>query len=154
MSIPTTSVAPAAPATSSPLRPVASFIEWFGNIRNWILGLSPAGASRFESGATPAVASGMVAANGLSIFRYGKIVTLEGQVTRTAGAFGSTETAVFTIPAEYAPRVYRRLSLPMFGSPTDFGSMMASVNPDGTVSVFCQGAGFDIAYFCHSWKVA
>lgn len=68
MSTPSTSAAPVGPEGSS--NPWSGgFIRWFWNIINWIKGMSPTGATTFQTGFT-------TAAPGILVRRWGKVVEI------------------------------------------------------------------------------
>ena len=113
---PDESVAPVVPSPSdNPRRAlggVVSFVNWFKEIADWITGLSPAGADRYDSGR---VTSGLTitATNASDItylfLRRGKRVTVRVDFTYTGpeltgGPDGNVlDTEVFVMPPGWRP---------------------------------------------------
>lgn len=111
MTVPTNSPAPQAPSPSSLLRPISSITEWWGYIRTWILGLSPAGATTYETAWTDVqIASGFeLSGQKPQVKRIGKVIYYRGGIKPLSGDF--TTAALVTVgevPAEFATSYWQR----------------------------------------------
>lgn len=151
MSTPTTSAAPSAPATSSPLRPITSFIEWFGYVRTWILGLSPAGSTVYDTGwqaITPSVGTG---AEGFGVRRIGREVFIRGSITNATN-YSTTAVKVATIPAGFRPYFYTRI-IPTTGAGATNTALVANIQTNGDLEIAANGNSTTVARFAHSWFV-
>ena len=142
MSTPDTSAAPAAPSASTLIRGglIASIIEWWNVIRTWILGLSPAGASKYDTkwqAITPN--AGLSAEESLAWRRIGKVVYLRGGVKRASGTYPSlTWEDVFTLPDEARPGNYTRGGAATFPG-SNSGSACFDITAAGLVRVALPG---------------
>lgn len=111
MSVPTNSAAPAAPSASSLLRPISSITEWWGYIRSWIIGLSPAGATVHDTQwKDVAIAPGHeLSGQKPQVRRIGKVIYFRGGVKPLSGNFTTAAlVTVGTAPAEFAPSYWQR----------------------------------------------
>lgn len=111
MSTPTTSAAPQSPTGSSLLRPISSITEWWGYIRTWILGLSPAGSTVYETGwEAIEIASGHeLSRESPLVKRIGKVIYVRGGIKPVSGSFINTAwVKVGTMPAAFAPSYWQR----------------------------------------------
>lgn len=102
MSIPTSSIGPTGPAGSS--NPV-SLKGWFNIIIDWIKGLSPSGASVYDTGwVTCPPATGFTST--CQVRRIGKNVIARGSFSPTAnGSIGATYIVMGNLPAGFMPAV-------------------------------------------------
>lgn len=105
MTVPSNSLGPQAPSTGSPLRPISSFTEWFGYIATWIRGLSPSGATSYDSGWVDVTVNGGFAAQGTlepQVRRLGRVVFMRWGWSNT-GISAEGAFTVGTIPAGFRP---------------------------------------------------
>ena len=131
MSTPFTSPAPDSPSGSS--NPV-SLKSWFTKITDWIVSLSPAGASVYDSGwQTVPLASGI--SGQLRYRRVGMQVEVQCNVTSAAGfPQGATQINATPLPAEVCPSGNRRGGAGLSGSTTG----ATGVSATGAVFVIHQ----------------
>lgn len=102
MSTPKEIVAPVSPEPSdNPWSGSGGIRRWWTNINDWIKGLSPAGATAFDTGwvNVPITLSGMTGTMAYS--RYGKIVIL--QIDLTGGLVSGTVQVAGNMPSGIVP---------------------------------------------------
>lgn len=135
MSTPTTSTGPTPPSGTSNPVPLRS---WFKSIIDWIVGLSPAGATVYDTGwvdVTPA--TGYTAPATIQVRRTGPQVFVRGRVNRTAGPFptGTQETVVAagSIPPEFRPASFANTATTVSNG-TD-GIAYAEVSASGGIAL-------------------
>ena len=142
MSTPTTSPAPAAPATSSPLRPISSIVEWLGYVRTWILGLSPAGAEKYDTKWVGITLGSGYTALGVApaVRRVGKRIEYRGMFRPgpTPGNF-PVSTVLTIAPAGSVPAEFLepyQVLIPICGdSSTSYNGGRLTINTDGSMQI-------------------
>lgn len=132
MTTPANSAAPNSPTASSPLRPVASFAEWLGNIASWIRGMSPAGADKYDTGEIAcSLAPGVTGT--LKASRIGKLVIIDGRLDPMPATTDATVRVLGNLPP----------GIPPPGSYTRYGSgstvtnqlLIARALVDGSIEI-------------------
>ncbi len=98
MSTPVNSTGPFPPSGSSnPVGPYAGFKGWFTSIIDWIKGLSPAGATVYDTGwiAMPAETGWTVTG---AYRRVGKTVTVQVDMQRSGAGITATTVTLTSLP--------------------------------------------------------
>lgn len=86
--------------------------------------------------------------------RIGPVVYVNGNLTRTAGAFTTTMETVWTIPAGFRPQVYLRFPLSTYANTSGIG-LQATVETGGAFLVAQAGpASNATVYVTASWPAA
>lgn len=126
MSDPTTSIYPVPVATSdtSVIAGETNVVRFSKRVRDWFIGLSPVGATVYDTGyVVPTLATG-TGSSGFGIVRRGKWVSMRGVITPATnwGAAGSAVTLIASggIPADMRPATTQYFtcgSLSTTGSP-------------------------------------
>lgn len=99
MATPTDSAAPDAPTNSSIFAGVKTLVQWFSEVPTWIRGLSPSGASAYDTGwvdLAPGTGFSIGAGGWIKYRRIGKNVYLS---IRDAIPSSSAAATLTTIPA-------------------------------------------------------
>lgn len=139
MSIPTNSIGPAAPTGSS--NPV-SFKQWFINIVDWIKGLSPVGATSYDSGWLPLTAVTGNTTTGAAR-RTGRLTKAQGDILPTSS--GTLTPSAFrdiaVLPAGMAPA--SAILMPCYSNTT--GDVQARILTDGTIQVILKAGSANLA---------
>lgn len=140
MSDPTNSAAPAEPSDSSLLRPANSFSEWFRYITTWIRGLTPSGASQYET-----VWHAIELRSGIemselpipAVKRTGKKVEIRGVVRPSSGNFPEGSVVIGSVPPGFAPGWWRYRPVASASTATVARSV---IKDDGTITVSFSNA--------------
>lgn len=147
MSIPLNSTGPTPPSGSS--NPV-SFKNWFIAIIDWIKGLSPAGATVYDTGPVNLTAGNSWSAQNYTVQRIGKVVYLGGEVW--GGTIGSVIT---TLDPQFRPRARVGVELRRAGANNAVAKLY--VETSGVMTIY-EGNGAasspGLAVGTISWLVA
>lgn len=130
MSTPATSPKPDMPAGSS--NPV-SLKAWFAKIGDWITGLSPAGATAYDSGAQAIIPAGVFTASGAAARRQGSRAVASGALVASAAAsFTSAFVKIATLPTSGSlrPASSRYYTVGVFNA----GSLQLMVTATGDIN--------------------
>lgn len=148
-------VSPTKMSASDPKRigGVWSFISRFNALVDWIISLSPSGATQYDTGWIALTAeSGYTAGSSLAVRRTGNWVYYRGSVVRDAGGFTtSTYETMFTIPVEFRPTQRQRVTPPGYASGSALAVPIVQVETSGAVQGSRgggpTGATWDTFYF-------
>lgn len=126
MTLPTNSVAPPAPVQSSPAVAGIGFRRWFTGITEWIAGLTPTGATVYDTGWIPLdPVTNIVYGEQPGVRRIGRTLYFRGQAINGASqpeiAFPAGVTTVGSVPASVLAGI----------SATDSGRAITAQTPSG-----------------------
>lgn len=155
MSVPSNSTSPTPISVSDPtvVAGETSVVRLGKRVRDWVTGLSPAGATVYDTGWVPitSLATGFTPA-GFAYRRIGRQVSLRGAITRTAGSFPSGATAIGSLPSGIAPGAFGRwpaatavnATVTAFGLQIDAAGAMQVLasGPATHASVYVDGVQF------------
>lgn len=131
MSIPTNATLPDMPTgTSNP----SSWKGWFTRIGSWINGMSPAGASAYDSGPLAVIPGGVFTAPDAAIRRQGRRAIASGALVASSPAtFTSAFVKIGTLPASGSlrPPSSRFYSVGVFGA----GHLQVQMTASGDINV-------------------
>jgi hypothetical protein len=146
MSTPLTSAGPTALTDSGQVADGSGRASWVADsieTNAWIAGLSPAGATVYDTGYVTPTLAGATGGSGYGIVRRGKRVTARGQIAPTTN-WGAAGTAVVVIAAGGIPAEMRPASAQIFlasgGSTTSTVLFRVVVGSDGSLTINCNTA--------------
>jgi len=139
MSTPQNSTKPVTRTGSSPLLASGktSVVQLSEEVSAWIEGLSPSGASVYDTGWVTLTPDAGFTPAALFIRRQGKRVSIRGAVTRDAGVWPGDST-VMTLPAGFRPVAFCRFAVVGPTHATAYG-LGVTINSAGVLSVYRLG---------------
>lgn len=132
MSTPTTSTGPTPPSGTSNPVPLRG---WFKAIIDWIVGLSPAGATVYDTGWTPVtVVAGVTVVSPVEVRRVGRVIYWRGEVSAAWTTANTPVVAAGGVPAWARPQFTYRDTGASLGS-SGAVAAVGTVGTDGGVPV-------------------
>lgn len=141
MSTPINSTGPFPPSGSSnPVGPYAGFKGWFTSIIDWIKGLSPAGATVYDTGWVDITPATGFSGTSPQARRIGKAVYLRGTLGGTVG--NNVTTVIGTVPTAFVPSsqtaagVGTTGGVPIWGNVTTGGDIRLRNPAGGSTTIY------------------
>lgn len=137
MPIPTDSTAPVPISTTDPAVSAGetSIVRFSKRVRDWITGLSPAGATVYDTGWTPVtVVAGVTVVSPVEVRRVGRVIYWRGEVSAAWTTANTPVVAAGGVPAWARPQFTYRDTGASLGS-SGAVAAVGTVGTDGGVPV-------------------